>query len=146
MKGLILHPMRLRAALDGRLKVMRVPVVPQPPCSLSRLENGKWTYTDCDYDWKPPYAHGEKRFVRELHAVLDYDMTLVYKIDCDDEQLKIVKEMKCDWSWTPESLSRLNVTFLNPRPERVQSVMEEEAVIWKVRPEWVWNYEVEVRR
>jgi len=135
MNGLILHPIRLRAAFDGRLKVVRVPFRKQP-FATSTLHHidviGNAVFTDGAV-YRPPYAHGESRWVKETcyicRSTID-GSPLIYPpvIYYADGARKIPEyPFVRNAQSMPEWASRRTITLTNPRPERVQDVTEEEA-------------------
>ena len=65
-RGIIFSGPMTRAILEGRKTMTRRIIKPQPPCSLSRLPDGHWAYTECDREWKCPYGvPGDRLWMRE---------------------------------------------------------------------------------
>lgn len=78
-----------------------------------------------------PYGQvGDTLWVRETYGVLDYDQSLIYKADCDDEGLDVANDLL---KWRPSIhmprwASRITLKIKSINVERVQDITEADAI------------------
>lgn len=127
----------VKAILDGRKTQTRRVINKQPLDILPMIDcaNDGWVTLDsknpnhgsiikCRYG-----QPGDHLWVRETFGVIQYDQTVIYKADCDDEALDIARDYL---KWRPSIhmprwASRLNLEVKSVRAERVQDISEADA-------------------
>ncbi len=127
MKGILLHPLRLKALSEGRLSVLRVPFREQPERELVLNAAGEYRYADREGidsnspTFKPPYVPGDY-FVKEAWAWVG---------DGHDEPFIVYRATNPDQGcrWNPartmvEHLSRYILTLGPPVPGKLGEVDE----------------------
>lgn len=158
MKGIPLHPLRLKALSEGRLSVLRVPFREQPKCfyhfvhvlnSLGYPASDGFAWAGFDYRpdnpdpiyFRAPYAPGDY-FAREAWAWVG---------DGHDEPFIVYRATNPDQGcrWNPartmvEHLSRYIVTLGDPVPGKLGEVTENDAVlegfgILNTRPDYIYS-------
>ncbi len=136
----------VRGVLADLKKQTRRIIKPQPPCSLSQVENtGLWTYTCCEDDWKCPYGKaGDVLWVREkwqpLYDYCNYDAGIVgacfrHRGGCRVFSAKYKPHMHIDDTYNfkpaihmPKWACRLRLKVKSVRVERVQDISEEDII------------------
>ena len=76
-KPMVLTKENVIANMEDRKTMTRRIINPQPPCSLSQIEDtGIWTYTCSrpEEEWKPRYQVGDEVYVAEGYRILGWDV------------------------------------------------------------------------
>ena len=146
MKSLIMNAEMIRAYAEGRKDVTRRLMEPQPkfserPFQVSGDMSGNWYQSNPDYPrrspmmshtWKPPFRPGEQIYIRETWhcddpAAAQDAMSPGYGL-----YYKATEICPQIFNWTPsihmpEWAARFRPTVISIRPERIQSITEEDA-------------------
>jgi hypothetical protein len=134
MKGIVIHPLRLKALSEGRLSVLRVPFREQP--TVHEWQGRKFIAE------RAPFAPGDY-FVKEAYYAPPRPLKdlLGFVIDGDiphGRDYRIVPSVHL-----PEKFSRYILTIGPPVPGRLGEVTENDAVlegfgILNTRPDYIY--------
>ena len=121
----------VKAILEGRKTMTRRVIKPQPPV-IRELSDSCSEFSVCGHDYRCPYGQvGDRLWVRETFTVVDYDQTLVFKAECDNEALKAVIELGSKWRPSihmPRWAARINLENTEIRVEKQLDITLEDAI------------------
>lgn len=131
-KPILFNTEMVKAILEGRKRVTRRVIKPQPKTDSTVTLFSTFDYADISYDGVlelSPYQPGDILYVRETWAKVKGESRYLYKADKVDF---IYKELHSSWKWKPsihmpKEAARIFLRVTNVSVAKLQDITEEQA-------------------